>query len=80
MIKSIIFTSDSKLRLKPADSISDAAAAIKAVCNQLDPSELGNTHAFISVSPKEQYVVTPIPFSEPYNIDVLIENLTTLLR
>lgn len=80
MVKTIIFTSDSKLRLRSFESVSDAAFGIKKVFNQLHPSELGNSHAFIEVSRKEQYVVTPIPFSEPYNIEVLIENLSTLLR
>lgn len=80
MIKSIVFSSDSKIHLRPCDCLSDSILFIKKYFNLIDAKALACSHAYIYVSKDEIYIVTPIPFSEPGNIEVLCEDLNKIVK
>lgn len=80
MIKSIVFSSDSKIHLKPCAHLSDSVSFVKKYFNLLDSKDLACSHAYIYISKDEIYIVTPIPFSDPGNIEVLIEDLNNIFK
>lgn len=80
MIKSIVFFPNSNIRLRPCARLCDAISQAKKYFNLLDSKYLACSHAYIYVSKDDIYIVTPIPFSEPGNIEVLCEDLNKIFK